>query len=241
MLYARVATGLVPGQTQGSEPGVLPVGHDMVTNYELGLKTGSPEDRVLADLSVFYIDWRDMQLLGSAGFLVNGAWATSRGFELTTSYSPMSNLQLGYNAAHTRGELDRTTPSTNVLLTGYQLPSVPKWSMSGTAQYTWPLGGSWRAQLGGALRWVGEHWTSGVESRSRGGGPVPVVPSYAALDAYSQITRGPIALRIFARNLADQRAYLTRFAVTDASNDPIQIVDKLLQPRTLGVGVSYLF
>jgi outer membrane receptor for ferrienterochelin and colicin len=241
MLYARVATGLVPGQTQGSEPGVLPVGHDTVANYELGLKTGSPEDKVLADLSVFYIDWRDMQLGSSAGFLVNGAWATSRGFELTTSYSPMSNLQLGYNAAYTRGELDRTTPSTNVLLTGYQLPSVPKWSMSGTAQYTWPLGGSWRAQLGGALRWAGEHYTSGVASRSLGGSPVPVVPSFAALDAYSQITRGPVAFRVFARNLTDKRAYLTRFAVTDAANDPIQIVDKLLQPRTLGVGVSYLF
>jgi len=34
MLYARVATGLVPGQTNGL-PDVPPVGHDTLTNYEL--------------------------------------------------------------------------------------------------------------------------------------------------------------------------------------------------------------
>ena len=68
-----------------------------------------------------------------------------------------------------------------------------------------------------------------------------VIPSYAVLDTYGQVSGGRLALRVFARNLTDKRAYLTRFTFTDASNAPVQVVDKLVQPRTLGVGVSYLF
>lgn len=242
MLYARIATGLVPGQTNGSQPGVFPVGHDEVTNYELGLKTGSPESRALADLTVFYVDWKDIQLTSPAvSYLVNGARATSKGFELTTSYAPIPNLQLGYVAAYIKGEFDSTIPSTNSLLTGYQLPAVPKWSMSATAQYTWPLAGSWHAQLGGALRWIDQQWTDAVASRSRGGYPTVMIPSYGVLDTYGQVSKGRVALRFFARNLTDKRAYLTRFAILDTSNAPLQVVDKLLQPRTIGVGVSCLF
>jgi outer membrane receptor protein involved in Fe transport len=240
MLYGRVATGLVPGQTNGVA-GVPPVGHDTVTNYELGLKVGSPRDTAVADLSVFYIDWKDIQVTNSAGNFVNGAHATSRGFELTGSYAPVENLQLTYNADYTKCEFDSMIPD-NPILPGYQFPNVPKWSVAGTAAYAWPLAGLWHAQLLGAFRWIGLQFDSeAVQSRSLGGSPTMVIPSYAVINVNAQVSNGSVAFRLFARNLTDKRAYLNRLFFSDVPNAPTQIVDKLLQPRTLGVGVSYVF
>lgn len=259
MLYARVASGLAPGSTNGQAPppGVPPnLGPETVTNYELGLKDGSAESRGLMDLSVFYVDWKDIQVSAYAGNVTNGAHATSRGFELTTSYAPVPNLQLGYSASYIRCELDSVVADANYLLTGYQLAGVPKWSMSGTAEYTWPLAGLWRAQLGAAMRYLGQHWdtpgdrwigqqgnyTAGVQNRFLGNTPAVVVPGYSVIDANAQVSKGPLTLRVFGRNLADKRAYLNRFVMLDNTiYVPVEIVNKLLQPRTLGIGVSYAF
>jgi len=128
--------------------------------------------------------------------------------------------------------------------------------MSGTAEYTWPLVGLWRAQLGGALRWLGQQWDAAgdrwigqqgqaapvVQVRQQGSMPVAVIPAYAVLDANAQMSKGPLTLRIFGRNLADKRAYLNRFVMLDDTTYvPVEMVNKLLQPRTLGIGVSYAF
>jgi len=257
MLYGRVATGLQPGSSNGQAPGLPPtLGPESLTNYELGLKAGSSENKTFMDLSVFYVDWRDIQVSIYGGSVANGAHATSRGVELTTSYAPVPNLQLGYNAAYIRCELDSVIPDASYILTGYQIPGVPKWNMSGTAEYTWPLVGLWRAQLGGALRWLGQQWDAAgdrwigqqgqaapvVQVRQQGSMPVAVIPAYAVLDANAQMSKGPLTLRIFGRNLADKRAYLNRFVMLDDTTYvPVEMVNKLLQPRTLGIGVSYAF
>jgi outer membrane receptor protein involved in Fe transport len=259
MLYARVATGLAPGSPNGQAPPPgfpASLGPETVTNYELGLKAGSAEDRALIDLSLFYVDWKDIQVLTYEGNVANGAHGASRGFELTTSYAPVPHLQLGYNAAYIRCELDSVIPEANFMLTGYQLAGVPKWTMSGTADYTWPLVGLWSAHVGGAVRWVGQHWdapgdrwigqqgqaTGTVQNRLLSVMPAVVVPAYAALDANAQISKGPLTLRIFGRNLTDKRAYLNRFVMLDGTiYVPVEIVNKILQPRTVGVGVGYVF
>src|SRR5262249_15071138 len=212
-----------------------------LTNYEAGLKLASPQDTIVADLSVFYVDWRHVQdNYADSGTYANVAAATSKGFELTSSYNPLANLQLAYNVGFTRAELDRSIPPGSILLTGYQLSDVPRWSMSGSAGYTWSLTELWHAQLGGTVSWIGERWKS-VQSYSLGGFPSVAMPSYAVTGINGHLFRGPLTLRVFVRNLANKRAYPNRFAVLDASNAPVQIVDKLLQPRTLGVGIGYAF
>jgi iron complex outermembrane recepter protein len=255
MVYARVATGLQPGSPNGQAPGIPPtLGPETLTNYELGLKAASSEKKALMDLSVFYVDWRDIQVSVYNGSVANGARGASRGLELTTSYAPVPNLQLGYNAAYIRCELDGVIPDANYIVTGYQLAGVPKWSMSGTAEYTWPLSDLWRAQLGGAVRWLGQQWDAsgdrwiGQQGQAAavvqipGAMPVAVIPGYTVLDANAQMSKGPLTLRIFGRNLTDKRAYLNRFVMEDDTTYvPVEMVNKLLQPRTLGIGVSYAF
>jgi iron complex outermembrane recepter protein len=246
MLYARIATGFQPGLPNGFQPGVPPASGNTAVNYELGLKAEYLEAKALTNLSVFYVDWRNLQVFENSGPLVNGAEGTSKGLELTSSYAPLEDLQLAANAAYTESVLDKVIPAANYILTGYQTPGYPKWSLSATATRSWPLAGRWRAQFGGAVRWLGQQFTSsnGVTTQVQTGSAYPTVvtPAYSVLDANGQISKGSLAFRFFIRNLTDRRAYINRVTLVDAVNSvPVEIMNDLLQPRTFGMGVSYAF
>jgi hypothetical protein len=40
----------------------------------------------------------------------------------------------------------------------YQIPGVPKWSLSVTADYDWEPTDRWHAHLGAVLRWIDQEW-----------------------------------------------------------------------------------
>ena len=248
MFYARVATSFQPGLPNGSTPGIpLTVKGETLTNYESGLKAEFLERQGVVDLAVFYIDWKNIQIgvsNGTAGYLANGGHATSQGLELTSSYSPLSGLVLGYTAAYTQCEFVSVIPAANYVLTGYQLSNVPKWSMSSTVDYAWALTNLWRAHAGGGFRWIGQEWSGFGAVNSHSGYPAVVLPSYSVLDLNARIVKGPLTIRAFARNVMDKRAYLQSGTYVDYIANPptpVQIYNNLLQPRTVGLGFDYLF
>jgi iron complex outermembrane recepter protein len=251
MLYGRVATGYQPGYPNGAMPGVpLTVKAETLTNYEAGLKSEFLDRKALVDLSVFYIDWNNIQLsvsnTGGVGYTTNGGKAQSQGLELASSYAPLPGMKLGFNAAFTQIELTAVVPAAQYLLLGYQLPNVPKWSLSFTADEDWSLTRFWHANVGAGLRWVGQEWGSaggvGVQSRSLGGTPTIALPSYSVLDLHAGIAKGPLTLRAFARNLTDKRAWLQGgFLFPDTSITPGHSDVFILQPRTVGVGFDYAY
>ena len=196
---------------------------------------------------MFYINWDDIQLgknFGDDGFgWANGGNATSQGVELTSSYAPLAGLRLGFSAAYTQSELTTVSPDIEVhFLLGYQLADIPKWSMMLTTNYDWALTDEWHAHVGGALRWIDKRWdTIGVQSRSAGGGSTTEMPAYSVLDLNASITRGPLVLRAFVRNLTDTRANLHSFIQGNGADWPYSLQARILQPRTIGVGFDYAF
>ena len=247
MLYGRAATGFQPGAPLGSQPGYpTNVRGETLTSYELGLKAEYLERRALIDVTLFYVDWRDIHVgvtENDLSFLANGAQQISRGMEFKSSCALLPHVLLTYNSAYTISKLIRVVPGAPYLLTGYQIPDVPKWNMSLMAQYEHTILGSWHARVGASWRWVGETWNVplAVQSYSRGGYPAVLLPAYSVIDLDAQVSRGPLTLRIFARNLADRRADLNAFAVLDGESMPAQVDHILLQPRTLGIGIAYDF
>ena len=243
MLYGHVATGSQPGSTNG--PGYPPVKAERLINYEMGLKSEFLDRRGMINLTVFYIDWRDIQLSTHDfvnGFSwVNGGTAVSQGAELASSWSPVHALRFGYNAAYTQAELTELDPDVQYYMTGYQLPQVPRWSMSFTADYDWALMDLWHAHLGGACRWTGPLWTYVVQSRSHDGVPTAELPGYSLLDLNASIAKGPLALRAYARNLADIRASRHGHLSVDPSGTIANTDDYMVLPRTIGIGIDYSF
>jgi len=174
MVYAKAATGYQPGGPNVVAPGLPPtVDSSTLTSYELGLKTGTHDNRVLFDLVAYQIDWRDIQVasqVNGVSGLVNGGQATSRGVEGSLQWRPIDGLRLGLNGAYNDASIDEDFPTITVFQTipglgdiradvntglkGDRMPYVPDWSWSLTADYYVPLGNSWGAIFGGGWRWV---------------------------------------------------------------------------------------
>jgi iron complex outermembrane recepter protein len=251
MLYGRVATGSQPGAPIGPEysiqPGVPPI-IEKVTTYESGLKTEFLDRRALFDATVFYMDWTNMELPNTntptaASYTANGGDARTKGLELTSSLSPLEGWTLGYNAAYTEAAFTSVNPGLQYVLPGYQLSNVPKWTMSLTSNYEWALTGAWRAHVSGGGRWVDREWgsSSAVQSLAVGAAPTVELPSYTVLDLNAGAAKGPLSVKVFARNLTDRRAFLQSNVIVDHTDTPVQIEHYLLQPRTIGVGFDYTF
>ena len=245
MLYARIATGYRPG---GINTVVLPtqipssVNSDKLTSYEVGIKSEFLDRRALVNLTAFYIDWKDIQLNSTENgntILTNGGKATPKGLEFTASFRPIDGLTLGANAAYTDSQLKSTAPGA-FFLTGYQLPGVPKFSYSLTADYAWAAMTDWTAHVGGGFRWVDKVWLTGVEQAGKAA-PAVEAPSYSLVNLNASLTRGPLTLKLYGANLANKRAIQGGLALINILNQPQQGDFWIVQPRSFGVGFDYKF
>jgi iron complex outermembrane recepter protein len=237
MLYARAATGFQPRVPPAAEAETL-------INYEVGLKSEFLDRKAIIDLTAFYVDWNNVQIpTGNPPFGVttNGGRGRSEGLELAGTLSPLVGLNLGSAAAYTQAGLTRVVPGPPLfLLSGYQAPNVPKWSVSATADYDWEPTDRWHAHLGGVFRWVDREWGTALYIASVDSGtPAAFLPSYSVLDLNASITRGSLTLKAFARNVMDQRAWVNGYFEVGPPNAPGESSAIIIQPRTIGVGFDY--
>jgi iron complex outermembrane receptor protein len=115
-IYARIAKGYRPGGPNAVSPlapeGVpREFGPDTTTNYEIGVKTETPDGLLTLEASAFLIDWKDVQLLAQIegfGVNTNGGSARSKGVEFTASVNPNRNLSLYASGSYVDAELTRT-------------------------------------------------------------------------------------------------------------------------------------
>jgi outer membrane receptor protein involved in Fe transport len=251
MTYFRVATGYRPGGPNSPLPGIpLTVGSDTLTNYELGIKSTFLDRRVQLNFDVYHIDWKDIQLSAVSpsglGYLDNGGKAVSNGIELESAYSPFRGLTLGLNAAYTDAHLTSLAPETSYLLTGYQMPNVPKENISASVDYEWPLTGLWRAHAGGDYQFVSQRWLSQVEAPSHATIASIQAPGYSLYNLNASVGSDHLTFRAYVRNLSNSRALVSngvslRTVAADALTGAQQVFSGFLQPRTVGVGVDYKF
>ncbi len=252
MLYLRAATGYRPGGPNSPIKGVPPAdSSDSLINYELGLKSTFLDHRAQIDMALFRIDWKDIQLTATnaqnLSFDANGGRATSQGIEFAGTYRPVDPLTLGLNAAYTDAHLTSVIPQASYLLTGYQLPLVPKVSFSVTADYQWTLTGDWTAHAGGAYRYVGPEWLGIVESSSPVSTPAVQAPSYSVVDLNASVRNDHFTFKAYVRNLANRDAltgpsnFNQTLVVANGTTGNEQVFTSYLEPRTVGLGVDYRF
>ncbi|GAB3064466.1 TonB-dependent receptor [Stenotrophomonas tumulicola] len=270
MLYARAATGYQPGGPNVALLGMPPqVDSSMLDSYEIGVKSQFADRRVTFDLSVFRIDWEDIQVASSfngIGGLVNGGEATSKGVELTSLFSVTDALTLGLNAAYTDASLKEDFDPTVIPqgdfdvilwtgLAGDRMPYTPRLSWTATAEYAFSTAGGLTGQVGGAFRWTGERLNDTTERQritAPGDPDTQLAPdditaplklgSYRALDLYAGIGRGSWELRAYVNNVTGENAWLTMAPVSGALSGVTSRVSAVpIQPRTFGLEVDLRF
>jgi iron complex outermembrane recepter protein len=244
-LYARIATGYQPGGPNvGGLPGVpATVGAATLNNYEAGLKGRFLDGRLQTDVTGYRMNWHNIQTVAEnsdgVGYLVNGGAARTTGVELNSSLEIVRNLVIGANFAYTDAVFVSSSPSLGVT-SGQQLPLVPRYSASGTLDYTHMVVSSWTAAGGLGLRYVG--------ARQADLFLAPAAPdifpenSYVAVDLHGSVTHDGWRVGLYAKNLFDNRAYITKVGETDAVTGAlVRIGGTVLQPRTIGLSIDRRF
>lgn len=256
-LYGRVAKGYRPGG-----PNIPPAGapanfpllfeSDTVISYEAGLR-GETADRVFAfDLSLFYIDWRNIQVLvtfddpnlGTLEFNGNGGKARSYGAELTASVRPVRGLNLGFSGAYTNAKLKDDLPPvgeppTTPGFAGDSLPYSPKWTGTFSAEYEWSLGNNIEAYVGGNFRLVSKQATDFDPLYPAAFGHKLILDGYETLDLRAGVNFERFSLSLYARNVTNSSALLNAGELETRPGN--SLVATPIRPRTFGATLGFSF
>ncbi|HEY0686594.1 MAG TPA: TonB-dependent receptor [Steroidobacter sp.] len=244
-LYARVASGFRPGGPNVLPPGVpdvVPLSYesDSLTSYEVGFKSESASRAYSVDVSVFHIDWEDIQLFTQVdifGVNVNGGGATSDGLEATVTARPTDSLRLSLNAAYTDAELDDDTGDLVGGMKGDQLPFTPEFSVGANVDYEWAIGADSTAYVGASLRYLSDQTASFDADFRELNGRQREIPSYEVLDLRTGVLLGRYSIELYAKNVTDSDGLTSTGTLGTYPNGAIGA--GVIRPRTVGLSFGF--
>jgi iron complex outermembrane recepter protein len=247
MVYSRLASGYRAGGGGSQGPtATCVVNHfpcsynpDKTYNYEVGIK-GDTLDRMLTfDASVFYIDWKDIQVAavsqGLYGYISNGGKAKSQGAELSLDIRPLDQLTLSARFAYTDAVLTENFPGfpngSVYGASGNRLPDTSRFTAYFAAERSFTLSSSLTALLGADVRYVGDHMGQFNSTPER-----QYFPPYAQTDAHVGLIYDTWSATLFVNNVTDRRGLLAGGLGT---YPPFAFT--VIQPRTVGLTLSKTF
>jgi iron complex outermembrane receptor protein len=244
MLYARIASGYTPGGSNGPLCKVFgfscEYSPDKTYNYELGAK-GTVLDHVLSyDVSLYRINWKDIQLHAvvppGIGYLTNASEAKSQGLELSLEARPLTGMTAAAWATWNTAKLTEPfAPGVAVQgVPGDRLPYGSRFSGKFSLDQEFPLPRSMTGFVGAAVFYVGDRLGafSGAGSIVA---PRADLPAYARTDAHVGVRYDTWSLNAYVNNALDKRGILERGA------DLLPIATLYIQPRTAGLNLTKTF
>jgi iron complex outermembrane recepter protein len=242
MVYARFASGYRAGVINPNSFNFpnLPTGadHDTTQNYELGVK-GSVMDRLLSfDASLYYIEWKDIQLAfiasgGAGSYQTNGGRAKSQGLELSVEAHPWTGFSVLASAAWSDAQLSESFTPPNPLrgASGDRLPFSSRFSGNLSVDQEFPLSGSMTGFVGSSVSYVGDR--IGLFQA----GPVRQdYPAYTQVDLRAGLEFASWTASFFVNNVDDERGVLGGGL---GGINPAAFI--YIQPRTAGLSISKVF
>jgi len=243
MVYARLASGYRPGGPNYNVPGApLAYKPDSTQNYEIGVKGDALGHAFSFDVSLYYIDWRNIQLYlvdpaTEETFYANGGHAKSQGLEVSVESRPLQGLTIGAWVTWDDAALTQAFPSDTAAygVAGDRLPYSSRFSGNFSLEQDFPLSGEATGFVGGAVSYVGNR--EGIFTGSAGvPAPRQEFPAYAKSDVRGGVKYDTWTFSLFANNVSDRRGILAGGLGTD-----IPYAFQFIQPRTLGLSVARTF
>jgi iron complex outermembrane receptor protein len=237
MVYARLASGYRAGGANplpgsGTPPEYSP---DKTQDYDLGLKADFLEHTLSVDASLYYIDWKNIQLqlfnpLTGGDYNTNGSRAKSQGLELSVESRPLIGLKVAGWVTWNDAELTRAFPagSTAVGMQGDRLPNSSRFSGNLSLQQDFPLGTRVSGFVGGAVSYVGSREGVFNSTPQR-----QYFPAYAKTDLRAGAKYESWAANLYVNNVADKRGIISGGL---GVFPPFGFYD--IQPRTVGLSLS---
>jgi iron complex outermembrane receptor protein len=254
-VYAGVSRGFKSGgfNLLAIQPGFEP---EKIWNYEAGFKSRLAGGAVRLNASVFYSDFKDLQvgqIVNLQSVLTNAAKARIYGLEADIEYRPDDAFEMGatlslLNAKFTEfctGDPTRpaapvetgcSDPAAPINLDGFRLPRAPKFTVSGFFGYTFDLASA------GSLTARADARYQSLTYFTQFNRPTVSQDGYAVVNA--RLTWKPeskrFAIGAWVNNLFDE-FYYTEVLESGAFN-PVLIEQAYpAAPRTYGITVSANF
>ncbi len=180
---------------------------DRTTNYELGLRSSWLGGRLVINGSVYYIDWKDVQVagttvVGNVPITVNGAKARSQGLELAVQGLLSRRWRINASYTYTDSELDRDAPGIvggEDAFKGDRLPGSPKHQGAVFLTYSQKVLDGYTASVDYGFRAV-SNVLSHTGSRDNG----ESLPGYVVHKAAASFAGHGWTARLYAENLFDR-------------------------------------
>jgi outer membrane receptor protein involved in Fe transport len=246
LAYFRYATGFRPGGPNFPTP-TLPnppsFTSDSTKNYEVGFRTELFDKTFSIDVAVFYVDWKDIQILytvqtpsGPVGINGNSGSAKTQGVEYNFSWRPIAGLSLGLLGAYTNAHLTSDAPGLGAF-NGDKLPYVPNLSTTFNADYRWPAFGDFAAYVGGSETYTGTRYTAFSPSVSVVE-PHVKLPVYSTLQLRAGLDNGRYNIQLYGNNLTNSHGIQDYNNSGGANQTGLA---SFIQPRTLGIELDVKF
>jgi iron complex outermembrane receptor protein len=227
-----------------------PYNSDKVLSYELGAKKRLDEGRLLVSASAFWINWSHIQgiiPLNSCAYSYTGNFGTavSRGFDLQVLYEPVNGLEFSAGVAMTDAKYTQTVPvpgdDTQLLVKdGDPLLYTPKWQGTAGAAYTWPVQDGLNLYARTDATYSGNYVRTYSETVNGYIGSIRDGQSVTEVKLRGGFKTKSWDAAIFVKNLTGNATPLAEDVGTVAgSYGATAIRATSLQPRTIGVAVSY--
>ncbi len=233
-------------------------------NYELGMKAQG--SGVTFNAAAFYNDISNLQVTLDAGscssrIVFNVADAHSAGLEFELGLQPADGLDFSLSGSVIDAQFDTTLPGALTAATGIRdgnrLASVPKFQLSATGSYEWPIGGGdSKAFVAAAFSHVGTRFTQPADQENNprtfthglpfGGAPAASattvnleLPSYQLVNLSAGVKlEDGLSVTLYVNNLFDENPLL---AFDRERGGRARLGYHVGQPRTAGVTVRKEF
>jgi outer membrane receptor protein involved in Fe transport len=240
MVYTRIASGFRPGGGNLVFPGVpITFDPDKTYNYEVGLKGDLLNHALSIDASLYYIDWKNIQInertSTNHGYTGNGGRAKSEGVELSIAGHPWTGFTVSGWSDYDDAVLTNSFPSGATVFgaPGDRLPASPTWSANGSVRQEFPLWSGATGYAGGTVTYVGDRLgaflAKGLTRQN--------LPAYTQVDLNIGANwEDGWGLNIYANNLTDKRGVLQ-----GGAGYSIPTSFYFIRPRTVGLSVTKTF
>ncbi len=241
MIYARLASGYRPGAINlGNTLFDLPLisKPDKTQNYELGAKGGLLDHKLSFDVSLYDIEWKDIQLtvvdpLGGATFYDNGSHARSRGTELSAQATPLGGFKVGAWLTLSAATLTQNMPPHGAVFggPGDRLPYSSRFSGNVSLQQDFPVWSGATGYAAAVASYVGAREGEFTATSAR-----QPLPGYSIVNFRLAAHQDEWAYMLYLDNAFDRRGVLSGGLGTYIPN-----AFTYIRPLTLGFTVSRTF
>lgn len=232
-IYATATRGYKAGGFNASAPpGGDVYGAEHTWDYELGMKTEWLDKRLLANLTFFYIDWKDIQVnefYNNNYYIANAGAATSKGVEMELIARPLTGLDIFGGVGITDARFLSGSTDSDVDVGGNRLQYAPDYTANAGLQYSYDLGNHATAYARAEVVEYGKYYYDNQNDASQG--------AYTLANFRVGVRNSRWFVEGWIKNAFDTHYIPVAFAY----NSPSGMIGESGAPMTLGVraGVSF--